>query len=514
MNCTECKEKLAELLEGLLPESQRQTVQEHLKDCQVCRNELAELKELSERLISGGKTWQQTNLEDAVFNQIIRRQSQKLKQADRINRQLRIWRRIMKRPITKIAAVAAIIIVVVLSITLLDKSVTSAYAIEQTIEAFKNVRYMHLVRHNETGQIEDERWVEIGLDGLQARYRQDTTSHDFFVVDDRETVLVHYKDKNTIVLYDPNDQSYTWHYAPGKLFEELANDQLTLTIEENVDYWGRPSHRVRTKHMEFYIDPDTKLPIAGEGYEFSYENPPEGTFDIVIPDDAILVDKRPGAEPAQEPQWMIDAKIDENSDAIAQEKFNEARKALATGEYEKAAELFEYVVEKQPRRNWAWFWLGQAYYKFGDYNAAIYEFSKVIDMLGDAPYCRLARAFAYQAKGMEEMARKDFEVALPIMINALRQIDAGQFDFADDPMRRGGGFLDKDCHATPSKEQSIAMMINRLRIVTGQNFEYDPDASAEDNERAIRAWEDWFKNSGQIQFTPDAKLVRIPASSE
>ena len=39
MNCTECKEKLVELLEGLLPETQRQTVQEHLKDCQQCRHE-------------------------------------------------------------------------------------------------------------------------------------------------------------------------------------------------------------------------------------------------------------------------------------------------------------------------------------------------------------------------------------------------------------------------------------------------------------------------------------------
>ena len=50
MNCTKCKEKLTELLEGLLPETQKQIVEVHLKDCQICQRELAQLKELNERL--------------------------------------------------------------------------------------------------------------------------------------------------------------------------------------------------------------------------------------------------------------------------------------------------------------------------------------------------------------------------------------------------------------------------------------------------------------------------------
>lgn len=429
-----------------------------------------------------------------------------------------IWRTIMKGRISKLAAAAVIVIAVMLSINIFDKSVAPAYAIEQTIEAFKNVRYMHLLQRNKIGQIEDERWVEIGPDGFQARYRQDTPSHGFFVVDDRQTVLVHYKEKNTIILYDPNDKSWTWHYAPGNLFKELADDQRTVMIEKNIDYWGRPAHHVRSKNMEFYIDPDTKLPIAGCGYEFSYEILPEETFDIVIPDGTVVVDKRPGAEPTQEPQWMIDTKSGENLDDIAQEKFNEARKASVSGEYEKAVALFKEVVEIQPGRNWAWFWMGQANYNLGEYNAAIYEFSKVIDMFAKfdvAPrYCHLARAFAYQAKGMEDMARIDFNVALPTMIDSLRHIDAGQFDFADDPMRCGGGFLNDECHKKPRKGQSIAMMINRIRIVTGQNFGYDPLASAEENEQAIAAWEEWYENSGRIEFTPDAELVCLPATSE
>ena len=45
-----------------------------------------------------------------------------------------IWRIIMKSRIVKLAAAAVIILIAVLAFTLLDKSVTPAYAIEQTIE--------------------------------------------------------------------------------------------------------------------------------------------------------------------------------------------------------------------------------------------------------------------------------------------------------------------------------------------------------------------------------------------
>ncbi len=49
-----------------------------------------------------------------------------------------------------------------------------------------------------------------------------------------------------------------------------------------------------------------------------------------------------------------------------------------------------------------------------------------------------------------------------------------------------------------------------LRIVTGQNFGYDPNATAEENEQAISGRETWFENSGQISFTPDAGLAEVP----
>ena len=147
MNCTDCKEKLVQYIEGLLPGSQRQIVEEHLKHCRQCRAELAQLKELSERLTSDAEIWQQTDLEDAVFDRIIRDQNEKLKQADRTNRQFRIWRKIMNSKITKYATAAVIIIAAVLSVNIFHSTIPTASATEvlqEAIDAVSDLWSVHM----------------------------------------------------------------------------------------------------------------------------------------------------------------------------------------------------------------------------------------------------------------------------------------------------------------------------------------------------------------------------------
>lgn len=501
-DCEKIRDQIADLVTGILSEAEAQVVEQHLDECSACR-EYAHALEYEDGLLNEFFTKIDTNMKErqervltAINRSCVSRQS----------KTLLTGRTIMKSRIIKLSAAAVIIAAVVLSIVVLDE-LSPSYVLAQTAEAFENVRFMHIVRRNETGQIDDERWIEIGPDGIQARYRQDNKKN-WLVVDDRETVFVHHKDKNTVILYDPHDHWYTWIHSPGELFKDLSGEN-SVTIEENVDYWGTKTHRVRwlKLNMECYIDPETKLPIAMAGYDISYENPPEGTFDIVIPEGVHVVDRRPGAEPTEEPEWLAEESAAEK---VASANFTNARHALADGRYEEAAELFAKVVEVQGGRNWAWFWLGKAHYELGKYDQAIFDFSKVIDMFAKhksvAHYCHLARGMAYAAKGMKDMARLDLEIALPIMIESLRKIEGtGMFDYADDPLYRN---LPEE--ERPTAEQSLAMMINRLRIITGQNFGYNPDLSAEDNEQAIVNWEQWYENSGEIKVTPDAELVRIP----
>lgn len=230
------------------------------------------------------------------------------------------------------------------------------------------------------------------------------------MIDDRQTVHAD-KDKNTVVLQSP-EESYIWHYAPGKMFDEIAEGKPAYTVvTENVRYKSRPAHHLRTVagDTDVYVDTQTRLPMAVGDYEISYEEPPQGTSDIVIPEGVVVVDKRPGATPGPEPAWMV------------QER------------------------EKQ----------------------------KMIESLCDAKA-------------------------------------AWSFDPADDPLRRADGMRDEDCHEVPGPEQSLVLMINRLRILTGQNFGYDPNAGPEQKEKAIAAWEQWAKDSGRLQLTPGTRLLPLP----
>ncbi len=111
MNCTECKELLLAGLEGLLDDSQKQAVREHLKTCETCRAELKGLQTLRQRLVGNGKALAQTSVEDNVMNRILREQNARLKSAAQVGTGLRIRRLIMKSSLVKIAAVAALVAV-------------------------------------------------------------------------------------------------------------------------------------------------------------------------------------------------------------------------------------------------------------------------------------------------------------------------------------------------------------------------------------------------------------------
>ena len=136
MNCTECKELLVEYIEGLLDESEKQAVADHLKDCPSCQAEARELTGLHDRLVKNGKAVAQSDLEDDVMNQVVREQNIRLKAAGKAAAGLKLRRLIMKSPVTRIAAAAAVIIVAVLGINyMMAPSVTWAQVVEPLLKA-------------------------------------------------------------------------------------------------------------------------------------------------------------------------------------------------------------------------------------------------------------------------------------------------------------------------------------------------------------------------------------------
>ncbi|UCD51557.1 MAG: tetratricopeptide repeat protein [Phycisphaerales bacterium] len=412
----------------------------------------------------------------------------------------------MKSAIAKSAVAAAVVIAaVVLSVGFWDRSIPSAYAIEQTVEALQNVRFLHLVTHGETGQIEDERWIEIGADGFQVHYRQESPGYDFGVIEDGESTAVYRHEKQAVIIHDRNDMQFQWVGKLGEAFEDLRQNGKVL--EEDSTYRGQRAHKVWWPFLsaECYVDPATKLPLAIGDTEMSYEVPPAGTFEIVIPEGYAVLDKRPGAEPGPLPDWLRE---EEEARARGSDAFGLGTHALANGDFATAAENFELAVQASPRRNWAWFWLGSAYYGLEQYDVAIAKFTKVLEIFkaygggGDKPleYCNYARGLAYAHLGMQAEAEADLVVCLPAMVRTLRIPSSGSmFEYAENPLIRYGEYK-------PTEAEIVAKMVDRLRLITGQNFGYDPEATAEENEAAIAAWEQWFQTDGQIRVPLEAAL--------
>jgi hypothetical protein len=135
MNCAECKDLLVAYVEALLDESQKQAVAKHLSDCRSCRAEVKELTALRDRLVKNGQVLAQSDLENHVLERIIREQNVRLKTAIKISTGLKIRRIIMKSPIIKIAAAAAIIIAVLIGINPFGGTVTFADVIEPILNA-------------------------------------------------------------------------------------------------------------------------------------------------------------------------------------------------------------------------------------------------------------------------------------------------------------------------------------------------------------------------------------------
>jgi len=155
MNCAEYKELLVAYVEGLLNETEKRSVAQHLKDCAACRAELKEVSNLCSRLVNNGKNLAQTNLEDVVLERIVREQNVRLKAASKVGASLNIRRIIMKSKITRLAAAAAIIVATVLGLHLFNPfraTVTFADVIKPILNA-RTVVLDFIVGSEETGPV-------------------------------------------------------------------------------------------------------------------------------------------------------------------------------------------------------------------------------------------------------------------------------------------------------------------------------------------------------------------------
>lgn len=152
MNCKECKEKLLEYIEGLLEESQKQAVTEHLANCDTCKAEFNEITNLHEHLVTNGSKVNESNLENNVMDAIVREQNVRLKVSGKEGSNIKFWSLIMKSQMIKIAAAAIIIIAVLIGINPFKPSITIGQVIEPILNA-RTIIFDIIPGTDETGTV-------------------------------------------------------------------------------------------------------------------------------------------------------------------------------------------------------------------------------------------------------------------------------------------------------------------------------------------------------------------------
>lgn len=219
----------------------------------------------------------------------------------------------MNNKIAKLATVAVVILAVVLGVTLIDRSATPAYAIEQTIQAMRSVSSVRAYCTDWDGS-KGETLVKIDPETGQEEYYYSDIGNLIIVATPQKTFYYH-KDKNLVRIR--NEHVLAAEVRFSRLFEDLPDliqklhGELDFKFEFDQDLQKQvikihgyiPAQEdFGEKEFIINVDPKTKLPIntetlksaPGQGVKsvdrLEYNvTIPQGLFDFEIPDGAEVV---------------------------------------------------------------------------------------------------------------------------------------------------------------------------------------------------------------------------------
>jgi len=236
-----------------------------------------------------------------------------------------LWEYIMKSGITKLAAAAAIIVAVVLSIDIWDKSIPAAYALDQTIEANHTVRYLHIKDFGATKGEPKEFWLEFDEYGEVKNVRMDFP--EWSTGGDGPKVVV-WKENKAEVWFKKKNGFLT-------VRDKTVADSM-LKLAEECDPRLAVERLHKQERQGFYRLQDGKYRYTGKQEYYDYNQPIEAkmfTLDDEVPADVMRVDQT-----TQEVGLVQGSLADEE---IAVEVVRQFFEALIAGDYAKAGKLLE-----------------------------------------------------------------------------------------------------------------------------------------------------------------------------
>ena len=289
---------------------------------------------------------------------------------------------IMKSYITKLAAAAVIIMAVIFGITILEKSATPVYAIEQTIEALRQTRIVHMFcRDWQDNKVEI--WLKLNPQSRLPDYTYlDYPIHDAQIL---STPQISYQYlKSAGIFQISHIQLMNWDIKLESIIEDLATkiagekDLGGIQISRETDpNTGRDSLVILSESKEnsikVLIDPETKLPTSmhfihtsnfgnfvKDFDEISFdEEPPAGLFDFVIPEGVTVINTEEMDKLKDDPNYGIacdNISKQETAELLAQKywdaaiknDFSALQKVYPVSNLEKAKEVLKRLYGSAP----------------------------------------------------------------------------------------------------------------------------------------------------------------------
>jgi hypothetical protein len=188
------------------------------------------------------------------------------------------------------------------------------HAVEQTIEAMRNVSVVHIFGRN-WDEKEVEMWAKINPETGRGEYYwlSDPSTQTTIVATPEESYIYNASD-NTVRIKDGLGVSSV--FSPGRFLEEMTKmtDRLEGTISDYVVYDPKAGKDVILLIMasgridlQATVDPDTKLPLSVDiiggsqpgsnevlkraEHMYYDEQPPEGIFEFEIPLGSEIIDE-------------------------------------------------------------------------------------------------------------------------------------------------------------------------------------------------------------------------------
>ncbi len=372
--CKKIQEQTFDYISGSLANNDVAVFQNHINQCQTCKNYF-EAVGADDQLLKNLSNFLQPSI-DRIENNVI--QAIHSKSALKTINPARIWRSITSSRITKLAAAAAFITIAAILVTLVDKCLPPAYALEQTVKANLAMRYLHLKYFDSSHKdVTKECWIECDQNGFPENVRINWSQwmgNGDVVIWNKDRTKIWSKQYNLLTFFkDEIYNSLIFNLIdtqnPGLMVESLRQKEAKGHVKIEIDKSSGTSEQITitatdspeaNNRQVLLVDQTTKLVTTRKWYKYENgEYKHQGTFEYLdynvpinprlfslegeLPEDIKLID------PATQEIGLAQENL--TDEQIAIKVASEFLKSLIARDYNKAAEIsgsLDSMVKKSP----------------------------------------------------------------------------------------------------------------------------------------------------------------------